>query len=207
MACSRAGQSGSPVDGVSASDPNGTDDKGWYIPGALRSGVSVAPANLPQRVHVVAAYVDGLGRIVAPPVTGLATLAFSNVSAFKEIAMNASKKGRGDDAPDFEAVTTSVTFSSTDHTARFDLDAWDYGGIGTATVTHGTGATQASAQLRLPIDTTNGGNGLPAAGWLSSQSLSLLQHRRDLLDGKALLLHGTFSWPIAPIVPQNSPSL
>jgi hypothetical protein len=33
----------------------------------------------------------------------------------------------------------------------------------------------------------------------------LLQHRGDLLDGKALLLHGTPSWPIGLIVPQNSP--
>jgi len=32
----------------------------------------------------------------------------------------------------------------------------------------------------------------------------LLQDRGDLLDGKALLLHGTPSWPIGLIVPQDS---
>jgi hypothetical protein len=32
----------------------------------------------------------------------------------------------------------------------------------------------------------------------------LLQHRRDLLDRKSFLLHGTPSWPIGRIVPQNS---
>jgi len=35
----------------------------------------------------------------------------------------------------------------------------------------------------------------------------LLQHRRDLLDRKARLLHGTSSWPIGRIVPQNSPGV
>jgi transposase InsO family protein len=33
----------------------------------------------------------------------------------------------------------------------------------------------------------------------------LLQHGRDLLDGKALLLHGTTSWAEGPIVPRTRP--
>ena len=36
--------------------------------------------------------------------------------------------------------------------------------------------------------------------------LGLLQHGRDLLDGEALLLHGTASWSEGPIEPQNSHS-
>src|SRR5262249_13069911 len=34
----------------------------------------------------------------------------------------------------------------------------------------------------------------------------LLQDRRNLLDGKALSLHGTPSWPVGRIVPRTSPS-
>src|SRR5205823_12373267 len=34
----------------------------------------------------------------------------------------------------------------------------------------------------------------------------LLQDRRNLLDGKALSLHGMPSWPVGRIVPRNSPS-
>ena len=34
----------------------------------------------------------------------------------------------------------------------------------------------------------------------------LLQQRRNLLDRKALLLHGTPSWPMGRIVPRNTPS-
>jgi len=35
--------------------------------------------------------------------------------------------------------------------------------------------------------------------------VGLLQYGGDVLDGKALLLHGTASWPLGLIVPQNSP--
>src|SRR4051794_40819009 len=35
----------------------------------------------------------------------------------------------------------------------------------------------------------------------------LLQHGGNLLDGKALLFHGTPSRPVGPIVPQNSPTI
>src|SRR5262249_18446786 len=40
----------------------------------------------------------------------------------------------------------------------------------------------------------------------SHASRDLLQDRRNLLDGKALSLHGTPSWPVDRIVPRNSPS-
>src|SRR5262245_17590670 len=35
-------------------------------------------------------------------------------------------------------------------------------------------------------------------------SCDLLQDRRNLLNGKALSLHGTPSWPVGRIVPRNS---
>ncbi len=48
------------------------------------------------------------------------------------------------------------------------------------------------------------------AGWATdvphgNAGVHLLQDRSDLLDGKALLLHATSSWPSGRIVPQNSP--
>ncbi len=155
------------VDGFSISNPTGTDDKGWYVPGSTSGGASVSPSQLPQRIHIIAAYVGSSGTIVAPPSGGNAILSLSNVSAFKGIAMNASKKGRSDDAPDFEAVSAGVAFGA-DNTARFNVDCWDFGGFATATVTHGTGVNQVTAQLRLPADAN--GNDLPDAGWLATQN-------------------------------------
>jgi hypothetical protein len=156
------------ADGFSAADPAGTDDKSWFVPGSLHTGVSVAPSALPQRIHVAAAYLDYAGAVVAPPVAGSATMSLSHVSAFKGIAMNASMRHRSDDAPDVEAVTTTAAFASTDNVARFDLDVYDYGAIATATVTHGSGPSQSTAQLRIPLDAD--GNALPDAGWLASDS-------------------------------------
>jgi hypothetical protein len=102
---------------------------------------------------------NGPGAIVAPPTSGSVTLALSDVSAFKGIAMNAAKSGRGEDSPDFEAIASSVPFGA-DNTARLDVDCWDYGGFATATVTH---AGSSSPSMRIPGDLN--GNWLPDAGW------------------------------------------
>jgi hypothetical protein len=118
----------------------------------------VTPAQIPQRIHVVAAYVDGSGAIVPPTGSGNATLTLTNVSNFKGIAMNASKAGVSDFAPDFAAVTTSAAFGN-DNTARFDVDVYDYGGFAVPVVTHGSN----SAQLPLPVDADQ--NWLPDVGW------------------------------------------
>jgi hypothetical protein len=101
------------LDGFNASSPQTTNDTSWWIPGALSTGVSVTPSQLPQRIRVVAAYVDASGTIVPPPETTPASMSLSNVSAFKGIAMNASKKQRNDDAIDLEVIDTSATFGAT----------------------------------------------------------------------------------------------
>jgi hypothetical protein len=65
--------------------------------------------------------------------------------------------------------STSATFG-TDNTARFAIDCWDYGTIGTATVQHGTGANLVTVQMKLPKDDNR--NGLPDAGWWAIESVS-----------------------------------
>ena len=150
--------------GFDPSNPRNTDDSGWFIPGTLSriSAGSVSPAMLPQVVRIIAAYVDGTGNVVPPPANGTATLTISKVSAFKGIAMNASLPGRDDNAPDFEAQTTTASFNQLDHTARFDLGVWDYGGFATVTVTYDG---QTSDELRLPRDID--GNWIPDRGWVA----------------------------------------
>lgn len=150
------------VDGFDAANPTTTDDKGWYVPCTAKNGTSVAISALPQVIRVVAAYVRySDGAVVAPPNASQAQIALSNVSRYKGIAMNASKAGRSDDALDFEAVSSTASFGS-DNTARFSVNCWDYGGFGSATVTHNG---QTSPVLAFPVDTH--GNHIPDIGWLA----------------------------------------
>ena len=147
------------VDGFDVSNPVTTDDRGWYVPCSLKNGTSVAPADLPQRVTVIAAYLSG-GAIVPPPAAGGVDLILANVSGFRGIAMNASKTGRDDAAPDFEAPVTQGVMFGTDHTARFEVQCWDYGGHATITASHNGQPTQ---PLQLPLDVH--GNWIADAGW------------------------------------------
>ena len=151
------------VDGINLADPFATDDLNWYRPCSLSNGQSVPFAQLPQALTVVAAYVGngGTGAIVAPPTTGNATLTLSDVSAFRGVAMNATIAFR-ENLPDFEVATVSASFGA-NNTARFSVTCWDYGGFAKATVTHGSGATLASATMALPDDP--GFNWVPDIGW------------------------------------------
>jgi hypothetical protein len=149
------------VDGFDADDLT-TDDKHWYVPCTAKDGTSIRPSLLPQRISIVAAYVDNTGTIVTPPASTNATINLANVSAFRGIAMNASFPGRSDSAPDFEPVAITASFGA-DHTARFPVNCWDYGGFATAVVTHNS---QTSPPLPVPVDNENG-NRIADAGWLA----------------------------------------
>jgi len=133
---------------------NPQSDHPNYVPGArLSDGVSV---NLPQPLQLIAAYVDGAGKIIPAP-SGVTSVTFSlnNTSAFTGIAMN-SEAGT---ETDFALLATSVTFGA-DNTARVGLNCLDYGGFTTATVMDSSTTTP---PMRIPKDDDL--NQLPDAGW------------------------------------------
>jgi hypothetical protein len=152
-----------------SNDPNATPPKVKGVSLAVPSTATCAargstyPCSI-QRVQLIAAYVDAAGHIVPPPTFDPASFTLndgsgiSTSSALKGIAMNAPDP-RGDDSPDFVLISSSAPFSTTDYTARVDLDVWDYGGFATVTVNH----SMATAQVHVPKDENL--NWLPDAGW------------------------------------------
>lgn len=150
----------------SAASPQ--SDHQHFVPGSATDGTSV---ELPQVVHLIAAYVDEATNQVVPPIgTGSVSFSVTNVSRFKGIAMNASHPQRGDTLPDIvlgsassTGTTTSISasFDPYDYTARVDAVVWDYAGSATVTAQHG-GLNQPPS-FRLPRD--DGGNWLPDSGW------------------------------------------
>ncbi|GEM_PF-3206252 len=124
-----------------------------YLPGAKLDGRSVS---LPQRVKLIAAFVDSsTGAIVAPP-SGVDQVSFAlqGTSAFKGIAMNSGSETTAD----FSLSATTASFSA-DHTARVDLVCHDYGGFTTVRASAG-GQT---VEMRVPKD--DNGNWLPDGVW------------------------------------------
>ena len=153
------------------------DDLPQYLPGSRLDGTSIADlASTPQQMHLVAAYVtnDGGGMRVLPPPSGVSGVSFilTDTSAFLGVASNWPVTG-GSTAPDFHlgsgatgASQKSVSFAS-DHTARVDFVATDYGGFTSLEASPDGGQTR--FVTRIPQD--DDGNMLPDKGWkLSSGS-------------------------------------
>ncbi|MEM7582801.1 MAG: hypothetical protein AAF560_05430 [Acidobacteriota bacterium] len=165
------------VDNDNGFDPNTAvpvnelDDLYEYIPGSRLDGTSVPDlVSSPQQMKLVAAYikleVDG-ARVVPPP-AGVTSMEFalSDTSAFKGVAGNWPKTNASTD-PDFDfgngSLQRTVNFG-TDHTARVDFVAYDYGGITTVEASPDGGATR--EVIRVPMIDENAV--LPSACWRAS---------------------------------------
>ncbi|MEM7582799.1 MAG: hypothetical protein AAF560_05420 [Acidobacteriota bacterium] len=160
-----------PFDPNNAVPINDLDDLHRYVPGSKLDGSSVP--NLmgsPQQMKLVAAYVEleaGGVRVVPPP-AGVTSMEFalSDTSAFVGVAGNWPISG-GSTAPDFDfgsgSLQRTVNFAS-DHTARVDFVAYDYGGITTVEASPDGGATR--EVIRVPRDDNN--NLVPDACWRAS---------------------------------------
>ncbi len=157
-----------PFDPDNAVPINDLDDLGQYVSGSRLNGSSVPNlVNSPQQMKLVAAYVEfetGGLRVVPPP-NGVTSIDFalSDTSAFKGVAANWPKTG-GSTAPDFDLGNGShlrtVSFGS-DHTARVDFVAHDYGGVTNVEASPDGGATR--VVIRVPKDDDS--NMLPDACW------------------------------------------
>lgn len=157
------------------------DDLPKYVPGTRTNGNSVPDLSKdPQRMKLVAAYVveaGGNARVVPPPANVTeASFTLKETSAFHGAAGNWPVSG-GSTAPDFHlgpgfgTSVLTVPFG-TDHTARVDLVASDYGGFTKVEVTPDGGTTVKTIQI--PQD--NDGNLLPDAGWMASGRGQITPH-------------------------------